>query len=59
MSITSLAETLSAVIVLPKIIAEYLFNKTEEKNKIDIISNMQIYNRGKREQFKESGDSFK
>lgn len=59
LSITSLAETLSAVIVLPKIIAEYLFNKTEEKNKIDIISNMQIYNRGKREQFKESGDSFK
>lgn len=50
LSISSLAETLSAVIVLPKIIAKYLFNKEDEKNKIKIISDMQTYNRGKREQ---------
>lgn len=48
LSITSLAETLSAIIVLPKIIAKYLFNKKEDDNKIKIISRMQKYNKGKR-----------
>lgn len=47
LSISSLAETLSAIIILPKIIAKYLFNKKEEENKIQIISNMQLYNKEK------------
>lgn len=48
LSIASLAEILSAIIVLPKIIAKYLFNKKEEDNKIKIISDMQAYNKEKR-----------
>lgn len=48
--ISSLAEVISAIIVLPKIIAKYLFNKNEEKNKIQIISGMQQYNGNKRNQ---------
>lgn len=48
LSISSVAETLSAIIILPKIIAEYLFNKKEEDNKIKIIQDMQIYNKEKR-----------
>lgn len=47
LTISSLAETLSAIIILPKIIAKYLFNKKEEENKIQIISNMQLYNKEK------------
>lgn len=47
LSISSLTETLSAIIILPKIIAKYLFNKKEEENKIQIISNMQLYNKEK------------
>lgn len=47
LSISSLAETLSAIIILPKIIAKYLFNKKEEENKIQIISNIQLYNKEK------------
>lgn len=53
LSISSLAETLSAIIILPKIIAKYLFNKKEEENKIQIISNMQLYNKEK--QYKSEG----
>lgn len=48
LSITSFAEIMSAIIVLPKIIAEYLFNKKEEDNKIKVISDMQTYNKEKR-----------
>lgn len=48
LSIASLAEILSAIIVLPKIIAKYLFNKKEDDNKIKIISDMQSYNKEKR-----------
>ena len=48
LSISSLAETLSAIIILPKIIAKYLFNKKEENNKVKIISNMRVYNKEKR-----------
>lgn len=53
LSISSLAETLSAIIILPKIIAKYLLNKKEEENKIQIISNMQLYNKEK--QYKSEG----
>lgn len=53
LSISSLAETLSAINILPKIIAKYLFNKKEEENKIQIISNMQLYNKEK--QYKSEG----
>lgn len=42
--ITALIELVSAIIVLPKIIAEYLFNKEEDANMIQIIKNMQEYN---------------
>lgn len=48
LSITSVAETMSAIIILPKIIAKYLFNKKEEENKIKLIEDMQMYNREKR-----------
>lgn len=48
LSISSVAETLSAIIVLPKIIAKYLFNKKEDDNKIKIIQDMQTYNKEKR-----------
>lgn len=47
LSISSLAETLSAIIILPKIIAKNLFDKKEEENKIQIISNIQLYNKEK------------
>ena len=47
LSISSLAETLSAIIILLKIIAKNLFNKKEEENKIQIISNIQLYNKEK------------
>lgn len=42
-----LIENLTALIVLPRIIAEYLFNKEEDKNRIDIIKSMQSYNEHK------------
>lgn len=47
--ISSLAEIISAIIILPKIIAKYLFNKDEEEHKIRIITDMQEYNRKKRD----------
>lgn len=47
--ITALIELVSAIIVLPKIIAEYLFNKEEDANMIQIIKNMQEYNEKKYE----------
>lgn len=47
MGISSTAEVVSSIIVLPKIIAKYLFNKKEEDNKRQIISNMQTYNHDK------------
>ena len=47
--ITTLIELVSAIIVLPKIIAEYLFNKEEDANMIQIIKNMQEYNEKKHE----------
>lgn len=48
LSLTSLAEIVSAIVVLPKIIAKYLFNKKEDDNKIKIIFDMQAYNKEKR-----------
>lgn len=41
------ANILSALIILPKIIAEYLFNKKEDEKLIDFISQMQNYNQKK------------
>jgi hypothetical protein len=43
-----LIELVSAIIVLPKIIAEYLFNKEEDSNMMQIIKSMQEYNEKKR-----------
>lgn len=45
--ITTLIELVSAIIVLPKIIADYLFNKEEDSNMMDIIKSMQDYNEKK------------
>lgn len=45
--ISTLIELVSAIIVLPRIIAEYLFNKEEDKNMIEIIKSMQEYNEKK------------
>ena len=39
-----LIEIISTIIVLPRTIAEYLFDKDENKQVIDIIKNMQTYN---------------
>ena len=52
MGISSTAEVVSSIIVLPKIIAKYLFNKKEEDNKRQIISNMQTYNHDKQNKSK-------
>lgn len=49
--ISVLIELVSAIIVLPKIIAEYLFNKEEDKNMMEIIKSMQNYNEKKHEHF--------
>lgn len=42
--LTVLIELVSAIIVLPKIIAEYLFNKEEDEKLMQIIETMQNYN---------------
>ena len=41
--VAALIEVLTTVIVLPKIVAEYLFNKEEEKANIQIVELMQQY----------------
>lgn len=46
-AISTLIEGVSAIIVLPKIIAKYLFNKEEDKHMLEIISGMQEYNEQK------------
>lgn len=46
-----LIELVAAIIVLPKIIAEYLFNKEEDANMMEIIKSMQNYNEKKHEHF--------
>ncbi len=40
----SFIELFTAFLVLPKIIAEYLFNKEEDNNMVTIIEKMQMYN---------------
>lgn len=45
--ISALVEMISAILVLPKIIAQYLFDKEEDRNVLDIIKNMQQYNEQK------------
>lgn len=41
--IASLAQTLASIIKLPKIVAEYLFNKEEDVSTIKIVELMQAY----------------
>lgn len=43
-AVTSFVELTSAIIVLPKIIAEYLFNKGEEESVYRILEKMQEIN---------------
>lgn len=38
-----MVEVLTTVIILPKIVAEYLFNKEEENSNIKIVEIMQKY----------------
>lgn len=45
--VSVLFELVSAIIVLPKIIAEYLFNKQEDEKLLQIIESMQKYNQEK------------
>lgn len=49
--ISVLIELVSAILILPKIIAEYLFDKEEDKNMMDLIKNMQDYNEKKHSHF--------
>lgn len=42
--LSSLAEFITAFIILPKIIAKYLFDKEEDKNLTNLIIKMQDYN---------------
>lgn len=42
-SITSFASLVIALLTLPKIVANYLFNSKEEKSAVKIISNVQVY----------------
>ena len=41
--VASLVEVLTTIIILPKIVAEYLFNKKEENSNIKIVELMQKY----------------
>ena len=50
--IASTASFASVFIVLPKIIAQYLFNTSDERNMADIIKNMQEYDKSVRENMK-------
>lgn len=45
--VTALIEVVSAIIVLPKIIAKYLFDSEEDRHLIHIIRSMQQYNEKK------------
>ena len=45
--VSILFELVSAIIILPKIIAEYLFNKQEDEKLLQIIESMQKYNQDK------------
>ncbi len=57
--ISVLVELVSAIIVLPKIIAEYLFNKEEDESMMEIIKNMQDYNEKKHLHIEKSSESKK
>lgn len=41
--LTALGEFLASLLVLPRIIAEYLFNDKEEESVVNIVNNMQVY----------------
>ncbi len=47
--ITAATSFMTAFIVIPKIIAEYLFNTSDETNFTDIIKNMQEYDKSVRD----------
>lgn len=47
--LSALVELTAAIIILPKIIVMYLFNKQEDEKLLDIIQNMQEYNQKKHE----------
>ena len=47
--ITATTSFMTAFIVIPKIIAEYLFNTSDETNFTDIIKNMQEYDKSVRD----------
>lgn len=51
--VTIFFELVSAIIVLPKIIAEYLFNKQEDEKLMQIIESMQKYNQDKQKHINE------
>lgn len=48
--ITSFASVITSIIILPKIIAEYLFDKSEDDRLSQIVSNMQNYDKELRNQ---------
>lgn len=55
--LTVLVELISAIKILPQIIADYLFNKEEDEKLMEIIESMQNYNQNKHDyisQFKGS-----
>lgn len=51
--VSLLIELVTAIIVLPQIIAKYLFNKKEDEQLLHIIDGMQKYNQNKHDLIKE------
>ena len=47
--LTILVELTTAIIIIPKIIVTYLFNRQEDEKVLDIIQSMQEYNQKKHE----------
>ena len=48
----SIVELIIAIIKLPEIIAEYLFNKEEDKLYFDLINDLKDYHNSRNERFK-------
>ena len=57
--IPSFIESLSVTIIIPRIIAEYLFNTEEEKNLAEVINNIQKHNDSVRTHQREFNNSNK
>ena len=47
----SLAEMISAILILPNIIADYLFNKEEDKHSMEIIQDLRNYHENRAKHF--------